>query len=467
MPFLGRCIRLCQLGLVVYLVVAVLFTTFRLFVLPFSALLRSISELSLAASEPPSPFSVFSGFFWILQYLAGAMVQDWPWNPERTSTSSSELSSDSVFWESSSLALKHGLGQPEPVAVPEALFLSKAFSNSMHPSRIVPFYYRASGTVDSEDITITTLITSNRFKVFAQLAERYEGPISVTIHVENTTTRISELLNQLHTLYTSSKSMATHVDVHLVIDSFDRQFNTWRNIARLFARTNYVMMLDVDFALCTDFRRAIRKSAKMMGRLREGTSAFVLPAFEYTKLSEGTDQRNFPKDKKSLLALIKAGRIGMFHASWAAGHNSTDYDRYYTAKPGEVYKVTQYQSAYEPYVVFRKDGPPWCDERFVGYGGNKAACLFEMYLSGVSFYVLADHFIIHQNHLYEETARKNERKYNRKIYSDFKEETCLRYFKSYHQRNLLNTSSGYNLQSECQKIKGVSRLASQIITEDT
>jgi len=49
-----------------------------------------------------------------------------------------------------------------------------------------------------------------------------------------------------------------------------------------------------------------------------------------------------------------------------------------------------------------------CDERFVGYGGNKAACLFEMYLSGISFYVLADHFIIHQNHLYQETVRKTE-----------------------------------------------------------
>jgi hypothetical protein len=49
-----------------------------------------------------------------------------------------------------------------------------------------------------------------------------------------------------------------------------------------------------------------------------------------------------------------------------------------------------------------------CDERFVGYGGNKAACLFEMYLSGISFFVLTDHFIIHQNHLYEETTRKAE-----------------------------------------------------------
>lgn len=87
--------------------------------------------------------------------------------------------------------------------------------------------------------------------------------------------------------------------------------------------------------------------------------------------------------------------------------------------------MTRYQAAYEPYVIFRKDGPPWsalfmavifflvqllvrCDERFVGYGGNKAACLFEMYLSGMSYYVLGDHFIIHQNHLYEEKVRKDE-----------------------------------------------------------
>lgn len=49
-----------------------------------------------------------------------------------------------------------------------------------------------------------------------------------------------------------------------------------------------------------------------------------------------------------------------------------------------------------------------CDERFTGYGANKAACLFEMYLSGVSFYVLADHFLIHQSHTYEEEARREE-----------------------------------------------------------
>ncbi|KAL0581338.1 hypothetical protein V5O48_000714 [Marasmius crinis-equi] len=257
--------------------------------------------------------------------------------------------------------------------------------------------------------------------------------------------------------------MARNVDVHLVIDSFDRQFNTWRNIARFFARTDYVMMLDIDFFLCTDFRRAIRSSEAIMQKLREGNSAFVIPAFEYVNHSEGVDHNKFPSDKKTLLSLVKANRISMFHALWDAGHNSTDYERLYAARPGEVHKVTEYQAAYEPYVIFKKEGPPWCDERFIGYGGNKAACLFEMYLSGVSYYVLSDHFIIHQNHLYEEKARKTERKFNKKVYADFKEETCLRYLKQYHELGYLDTARGYNVQDECKKIKGISELAEGII----
>lgn len=68
-----------------------------------------------------------------------------------------------------------------------------------------------------------------------------------------------------------------------------------------------------------------------------------------------------------------------------------------------------------------------CDERFIGYGGNKAACLYELYLSGVSFYVLPDDFLIHQSHAYAEKARKHERRYNRKLYIDFREELCFRY----------------------------------------
>jgi hypothetical protein len=92
--------------------------------------------------------------------------------------------------------------------------------------------------------------------------------------------------------------MSTYVDVHLVIDSFDRQFNMWRNVARLFARTDYVMMLDVDFYICTDIRSAVRGNKAIMAKLRDGLAAIVIPAFEYVKYSDGMDPAVFPRGKQ-------------------------------------------------------------------------------------------------------------------------------------------------------------------------
>ncbi|XP_006461230.1 hypothetical protein AGABI2DRAFT_204862 [Agaricus bisporus var. bisporus H97] len=358
--------------------------------------------------------------------------------------------------------------------VDESIILSKAFPHLMKPSQIIPYYLRASGVFHKHDITITSIITSNRFEILARLAQRYQGPISVTLHINNATENVPHLLESLHNLYNTTPNMAVYVDVHLVLDTFDRQFNTWRNIARLFARTEYVMMLDVDFYICTDFRETLQNLLQVDGNgeigegenIREmfnnGVAAFVVPAFEYINYKEGREYKTFPKTKEHLMQLVQQRRIGMFHRVWAPGHNSTDYDRFYSAKPGEIYKVTQFHSAYEPYTIFRKDGPPWCDERFIGYGGNKAACIYEMYLSGISFYVLSDHFIIHQNHLYEEKTRKNERRFNRKIYTDFKEETCLRYLRNFHDMRSLKTPKARNMIEECSRNKKLSGLIAQV-----
>lgn len=58
--------------------------------------------------------------------------------------------------------------------------------------------------------------------------------------------------------------------------------------------------------------------------------------------------------------MVKNDKIGMFHKSWAPGHGSTNYTRYYDAAPGEVYRVQGYTHSYEPYVIYKKEGSPWC-----------------------------------------------------------------------------------------------------------
>lgn len=146
----------------------------------------------------------------------------------------------------------------------------------------------------------------------------FTGPVSATVHVSDSSSH-SELLRSLDKMYTSSPLMKKYVDIHLVYDSFDRQFNMWRNVAKFFARTDvssrilsaspcigdvdkldesqYVMMLDVDFWLCTDFRQRMLESTEIMERLKGGMAAFVVPAFEFHKQSDGVDPFTFPSTK--------------------------------------------------------------------------------------------------------------------------------------------------------------------------
>ncbi|KAF7980857.1 hypothetical protein HWV62_36515 [Athelia sp. TMB] len=394
------------------------------------------------------------------------------------------------------------------VTTPESLFLSKTFSASMRPSTIVPFFYRATGSLDvqyeDDDVTITTLITEDRFPVFARLVDTYTGPISVTIHT--TPALLSSLLPALHALYTSSPAFSARVDVHLIVDAFPRQFNTWRNAARLWARTKWVMMLDIDFAVCTDFRAAIRGRGAEARRVLDSGGGLVIPAFEYTHAKDGMNASNFPTDKPTLLNLVRTHRIGPFHASWPAGHNASLYPAFYAAAPGAMYPVpiNAYEAAYEPYVVFNRFyvPPPTtshsrvldktsdlnmqylgkaarkeldqkkesghgvgtrCDERFAGYGGNKAACVYEHWLAGGGLWVLADHWVVHQEHAYKEGARRVERKSNRRIASDFREDACARWLLRHLLSGTLHTARGRGVFGECARVRGVGRVGAQII----
>lgn len=110
--------------------------------------------------------------------------------------------------------------------------------------------------------------------------------------------------------------MSTWVDVHLILDDFDRQFNMWRNAARLFARTEFVMMLDVDFAVCTDFRKRLLENEDMLEKLRAGDTALVVPAFEYVKSEDGKNRAEFPGSKQELRSLWKEEKIKVFHHAW-------------------------------------------------------------------------------------------------------------------------------------------------------
>lgn len=78
-------------------------------------------------------------------------------------------------------------GPRTPTAISEDHFLSLSFSSALQPSKVIPYYYRASDPdrvdFNKEDITITTLVTSNRFEVFLRLVERYQGMFGVPCYL--------------------------------------------------------------------------------------------------------------------------------------------------------------------------------------------------------------------------------------------------------------------------------------------
>ncbi|ORX94731.1 hypothetical protein K493DRAFT_329867 [Basidiobolus meristosporus CBS 931.73] len=336
---------------------------------------------------------------------------------------------------------------------------SKLFSSAMQPSNLEPFYIRAELIPSPDDITITTLITPDRFEVFEKLINHYQGPISATLHVDETPEK-RKILGRLQAMYMRNPSMRRYVDVHLIVDSFERQFNYWRNVARFFARTKYILMLDVDFFPCTNLRQNLQRHPQLLGKLREGNAAIVIPAFEYGALDEGRNSDHFPRTKDALIKVVRSGHLDMFHKVWQQGHGSTNYTRWYSAD--QPYLVTEYTYSYEPYVVVKKDAVPWCDERFIGYGANKAACLYEIYLSGTDFWVLPNDFLIHQNHDYPEVTRRMERKLNKQIYTNFREESCYRYWRNALALGTWNSPRSSNARRECSKIPEFMELLNEL-----
>lgn len=100
---------------------------------------------------------------------------------QNTVETSDVWGNSNLYWSSSRSSIyKQRFLRSHPTT--ESLFLSKAFELSMQPSRVIPFYFRATGIGErigfpKEDITITTIVTSNRFSVLGKLARRYQGEI--------------------------------------------------------------------------------------------------------------------------------------------------------------------------------------------------------------------------------------------------------------------------------------------------
>jgi glycosyltransferase-like protein LARGE len=284
----------------------------------------------------------------------------------------------------------------------------KLFQFALKPFEVMAFFVKATKPPPEGSISIATLIDSSRFKRLATLVKAYNGHLSVALQLRPE--EVERQIAKLGQLIQSDPNIRERCDIHLVITPHPRQLNLLRNVARFFARTDLIIQLDADFLATTDITAHVEELG-YRDRLLSGEIALVVPAFEWSeeKPSESggvhsialsdPSLANWPESKEELLEQFQSKRLQIFHHQWAVGHGATDFERWQST--AQAYEITDnYHHSFEPYLIMRRDydgtGMPYCDERLVGYGGNKAACVFEGHLSGVKLYVMPDDWVIHQ-----------------------------------------------------------------------
>ncbi|OCF76378.1 hypothetical protein I204_02073 [Kwoniella mangroviensis CBS 8886] len=272
-----------------------------------------------------------------------------------------------------------------PITPLIANLLRKAFPRTAYNVQVLPYFRSKSIRYDKDDVTLITWGTYDRLDRLVGLAASAHGPVSVAFYLPRDDLIAANQLAELVTLYQTNPSLSSRVDIHLVTADRPLLHNTWRNIARTFTSTDWVLLR---------FRQATARDA-WVKELENGRAALVIPPFEWV---DAPGEEFCPKSKQDLRHLYDTLSLDAFETDNPVLSHATDYAQFMNASRDEPYMVTEYEFLYEIYGIFRQDTEVWCDERFAGAGYNRAACTASMYMSGMNLYVLPDQWAIHHPH---------------------------------------------------------------------
>ncbi|KAF9934195.1 hypothetical protein BGZ75_009975 [Mortierella antarctica] len=360
-----------------------------------------------------------------------------------------------------------------------SVILSKMFSFSTPDvtDNIQPFYIRATGTPQPDQITLATFIPQDELSELAALVERFSGPISAVLHIEHPSDvpGASNPIKRLHSMRASNPKLREQVDIHLITTPAShrqaavlQQGNLHRNLARFFARTDFVLLMDSDGSLpVTDVAKSFKDDPQWTEKLRTG-NVFVLPGFNVSmvepnersnrdnvdsnnaELVPALNQAGIPTSKESLLQEVQDGRIVLSEKTWKKTIRNVDFNTWATQT--RLSAIQNYDPYFSPSVIIRRDKMLWCPERF---GNNHAACMFELYLSGADFWVLPNDFTINTSTRPELEITEREKIINTRLYQKFHEESCLKHARAFYAAGEWDSDRARHCRISCQKVLAV------------
>ena len=287
---------------------------------------------------------------------------------------------------------------PSPSSLFWASSSAAAASQSSPSLYVFPFLFcRTAPPSHLQRVALLTQLSVDRVPALLRLARTWRGPISAAVLV-----RTPAELAELYSAYLAHPLLQSHVTFHVCVETDDRAkypVNLLRNVAMRHEFLEFVLMLDVDFVGNEAMQQELQDVVAAVWdgeRAREGGRFLaVVPAFEM----EGfVDEADVPREKARMARLYERMEARQVHyLKGVHAHQPTHYARWMMPQQQQFYEIS-YDYLYEPYYVVRRAECPWYDQRFVGYGNDKASHAYEMAAAGFQFFVAPRSFIVHQDH---------------------------------------------------------------------
>ncbi|CAM6104786.1 unnamed protein product [Calypogeia fissa] len=262
----------------------------------------------------------------------------------------------------------------------------------------------------NREITIVTQTSMDRWEHLEKLAESWGGALCVVVYLK---TRAEIVRARKRMMWFHDKIEAQgHCRLHLqmvIEEGFKSEtealtasypVNALRNVALSMATTDLVFLLDVDFLPSPRLHEKLTANenvyADLINRTRNEGQLLVVAVFEAHEIPWSVRQcrtqsidEPVPQSMQELRERWQYGYVTAFHPCHAMAQDATSYSHFLHPLTTEPYHV-HYREFYEPYFIASPALIPKFDERFRGYGKNKAAHAFNCAVQGLSFVVLPE-----------------------------------------------------------------------------
>jgi len=279
-------------------------------------------------------------------------------------------------------------------------------------------------------VTLTTQLSVDRVESMERQCLSWNGTCSAAVFVPEQIIP-TDLFNTMEQMTKNVEAAGGCLIISVIhgipgddVDEYDAGYpiNALRNLATDESTGDFVFALDVDFVASEYFLDRLRDyqdhglstTAKTAKPVALVIPAFWIPNEGPNKVAD--DERpdpsvSLPRDWPSL---AKA-HAELFKLSLRdVAHGPTDFPRWHEAllagkkntSDDWTYHV-DFAEYFEPYVIVNKHLAPRYDERFRGYGFNKAEFLHHLNANEFDFQVLAtDAFVLHGEHDKSESQNK-------------------------------------------------------------